>query len=56
MTSDLSSPDGDLIRQYRAGDDDAVAELFDRHHPSVLRLGRALAGASLWACPPTMPP
>ena len=47
MTDLFRDPsDAELLRRYRDGDDDAAGPLFERHHPSAVRLARSLAGAS----------
>ncbi len=38
--------DQELVGEAGRGDNDAVAELFRRHHPAVLRYGRSLARCS----------
>lgn len=42
----LDPSDAELLQRYRDGDDDAAGLLFERHHPSAVRLAGALAGAS----------
>lgn len=42
----LDPSDAELLQRYRDGDDDAAGMLFERHHPSAVRLAGALAGAS----------
>jgi RNA polymerase sigma factor (sigma-70 family) len=46
VQTDQETADAELIARYRAGDDSAASQLYERHHDAAVRFAGAIAGRS----------